>query len=151
MNRVWVYQANRFLTSQEVISINELLENFVSSWTAHGSALAGKAYVVDNLFIIIEVDEEVAGVTGCSIDKSVNFIKALGEKFLIDFFDRMRVAYISESGELAIASREEFQSLVTQGKITTETIVYNNLVQTSEELQNKWKTTFGSSWHSRVF
>ena len=151
MNRVWIYQANRFLNNDEVVQINELLTNFVSSWTAHGSALAGKAFVTEKLFIVIEVDEEVAGVTGCSIDKSVNFIKAIGEKFNIDFFDRMRVAYINPIGELTLASREEFQSLVSNGTVDQDTIVYNNLIQNSDELKSKWKISFADSWHSKVF
>ncbi|MGN0003475.1 MAG: ABC transporter ATPase [Sphingobacterium composti] len=151
MSRVWIYQANRFLTDIEVAEINTLAQEFVSSWTAHGSALAGKASVIDNLFLILVVDEEVAGVTGCSIDKSVHFIKGLGERFNIDFFDRMRVSYINAEGQLQLASRDEFQELVNNGIVTSETIVYNNLIQNSEELASNWKIPFSHSWHSKVF
>lgn len=151
MARVWIYQADRFLTESEANEIKELAEHFVSSWTAHGSALAGKVAVLDNLFLILEVDEEVAGVTGCSIDKSVHFIKALGEKFSIDFFDRMRISYINADGQLQLASREQFQQLVKEGVVTSDTIVYNNLIQNTEELESNWKIPFSQSWHSKVF
>lgn len=151
MSRVWVYQTNRFLTENEASEINALAQDFVSSWTAHGSALAGKATVVDNLFLILEVNEEVAGVTGCSIDKSVHFLKGLGEKFNLDFFDRMLVAYIDNSGAIQLVSRDEFQSLVKSENFNTETIVYNNLVQNSAELTSSWKIPFAQSWHSKVF
>ena len=151
MSRVWIYQANRFLTNTEVIEINDLAQQFVSSWTAHGSALAGKAVVLENLFLILEVDEEIAGVTGCSIDKSVHFIKGLGDKFNVDFFDRMRVAYINADGKLQLASREQFQQSVKEGGVTSDTIVYNNLIQNSEDLSSNWKIPFSNSWHSKVF
>lgn len=151
MNRVWIYQADRFLGEQEVQAIHEKLASFIQSWTAHGSALAGKAVVVDNLFVVIEVDESVAGVTGCSIDKSVHFIKSLGEKYNVDFFDRMRVAYIDASGSLKLASRNEFEELVKYGAVNAETIVYNNLIQQSGELATNWKIPFAQSWHARVF
>lgn len=151
MSRVWVYQANRFLSEMEVNEINDLAQSFVGSWTAHGSALAGKATVVDNLFLILEVDEEVAGVTGCSIDKSVHFVKALGEKFQVDFLDRMQIAFIDQSGEVQRASREEFKALKDSGVVSNDTIVYNNLIQTSAELQSNWKIPFAQSWHSKVF
>ena len=150
MNRVWIYQANRFLTAAEVSEISDLAQSFVSSWTAHGSALAGKATVAENLFLILEVDEEVTGVTGCSIDKSVHFIKAIGEKFGLDFFDRMRVAYIDVEGKLRIASRDEFQTLVNTNTVNVNTLVYNNLIQKSEELSTNWKIPFSQSWHSRI-
>lgn len=151
MSRVWIYQADRFLNSQELNDMTALAQQFVASWTAHGSALAGKAQIVDNLFLILEVDEEIAGVTGCSIDKSVHFIQALGNQFNVNFFDRMRVAYIDEEGQLQIASREEFQEKVKSAQITADTIVYNNLVQNSEELATNWKVPFSASWHSKIF
>ena len=151
MSRVWIYQADRFLTKSEANEIKELADQFVASWTAHGSALAGKATVLDNLFLILEVDEVVAGVTGCSIDKSVHFIKGLGDQFNIDFFDRMRVSYVDSDGNLQLASREQFQQLVKDGVVTSDTIVYNNLIQNTEELDSNWKISFSQSWHSKVF
>lgn len=151
MNRVWVYQANRFLSDSEVSEITDLVQEFVASWTAHGSALAGKGTIVDRLFLLLEVDEEVAGVTGCSIDKSVHFIKSLGSKFGIDFFDRMRVSYFDTTNKLQLVSRDEFQHLVNDGIVKNDTIVFNNLIQSSEELANNWKIPFSQSWHSKVF
>jgi hypothetical protein len=97
------------------------------------------------------VNEEVAGVTGCSIDKSVHFIKALGEKFSIDFFDRMRVAYFDTNSKLHLAGRDEFQELVNSKIVSADTIVYNNLIQNSEEFATNWKIPFSQSWHSKVF
>jgi hypothetical protein len=151
MSRVWIYQSNRFLSEAEVSEISALTQQFVESWTAHGSALTGKVILSDNLFLILEVDEEVAGVTGCSIDKSVHFIKGLGEKFGVDFFDRMRISYFDEQGKLQLANRDEFQQLVDNGVVHHDTIVYNNLIQTSEEFTSNWKIPFSQSWHSRVF
>jgi len=151
MSRVWIYQANRILSNDEVVALENELKSFVSSWTAHGSSLAGKASIIDKLFLLLEVDEEVAGVTGCSIDKSVHFIKSLGERFQIDFFDRMRVAFVNNEGEIELASRSEFESLIKDKVVTEDTIVFNNLINNSEELLDKWKIPFKDSWHSRVF
>ena len=151
MARIWIYQANRFLSNDEGLSIKVDLDNFVANWTAHGSQLAGKAEIVNNLFLVLEVDEEVAGVTGCSIDKSVHFIKSLGDKYTIDFFDRMRVAYIDDKGTLQIASRDQFSALVKDNVVNLSTIVFNNLIQTSEEFEKNWKIPFAESWHSKIF
>lgn len=151
MSRVWIYQADRFLEESEFKEIEKLSAEFVASWTAHGKPLAGKITVVDKLFLVVEVDEAVASVTGCSIDKSVHFIKELGEKFGVDFFDRLRVAYIDEEGKTALVRREEFEELVNSGKVQEDTLVYNHLIQNSEELASKWKIPFSQSWHYRVF
>lgn len=151
MSRVWIYQANRFLNEHEAVEIKALARQFVSSWTAHGAALAGKANILHNLFLILEVDEEVAGVTGCSIDKSVHFIKSLCEQFNVDFFDRMSVAFLDKNDDVKLVSREDFQKLVDSKQVTADTIVFNNLVQSTEELDSKWKNPFSESWHSKVF
>lgn len=151
MNRVWVYQADRFLTASEVSSLTRDLEGFVRSWTAHGSALAGQVKVVDNLFVILEVDERQAGVTGCSIDKSVHFLQSLGQKYNIDFFNRLKVSYRNSKGEVSLVNRNEFEELIRKGEVEGETIVFNNLIQNSEELTSNWQIAFKDSWHSKVF
>ncbi|ERJ58603.1 hypothetical protein [Sphingobacterium paucimobilis] len=151
MNRVWVYQADRFLTDNEVEEINSALVSFVSSWTAHGSALAGRGQVRDKLFLILEVDEKQAGVTGCSIDKSVHFLKGLGQQFGVDFFDRMKVSFRNDAGEISLVSRGKFEELVKSEQIMADTIVFNNLVQNSEQLEKEWEIPFRESWHSKVF
>jgi hypothetical protein len=40
------------------------------------------------------VDERKAGVSGCSTDSSVRFIKSLGEKYKVDFFNRTNLAFV---------------------------------------------------------
>lgn len=151
MNRVWVYQANRFLSTQEADSIQVDLNSFVQSWTAHGSALAGSALVKDNLFVVLEVDESQAGVTGCSIDKSVHFLQSLGQKYTIDFFDRMKVSFRSTDNEVKLVNRSQFEELLKTGAIDENTIVFNNLVQNSVELESNWQIPFKDSWHSKIF
>jgi hypothetical protein len=41
--------------------------------------------------------------------------------------------------------------LLKQGKINTETIVFNNLAQNVTELQTKWEVPFKDSWHIQLF
>lgn len=151
MKRVWIYQADRFLTETEVADIDLLLQDFVAQWTAHGSALAGRAAIRYNLFLVLEVDEAQAGVTGCSIDKSVHFIKGLEQQFSVGFFDRMKVAFKGNQGNVQLLARSEFAGLVTKGEVNDETIVFNNLIQSSEELDTQWEIPFKDSWHSKVF
>lgn len=151
MNKVWIYQGDRLLEENESAAIAADLTAFVSSWTAHGSALAGKATVLENLFVILEVDESQAGVTGCSIDKSVHFLKSLGQKYNIDFFDRMKVSFRLSDGTVQLVNRNKFEELIKSGTVNADTIVFNNIIQNSEELASKWEIPFKDSWHSKVF
>jgi hypothetical protein len=103
-----------------------------------------------NRFLILIVDESQAGASGCSIDKSVNFMKQLEQHFSISLFDRFNLAY--RSGEEVVSvPRQQFEELLKGGQINTETIVFNNLVQNVTELQTKWEVPFKDSWHIQLF
>lgn len=151
MKKVWIYQADRFFTEPEVTEAKEYLDAFVRTWTAHGSALAGQAEILHNLFVVLTVDESVATATGCSVDRSVHVLKELEQKLDIGLFDRTLVAYLDAEGATQLVSRDVFEELVKEGEVTEETKVFNNLVQTEDEWKTGWLVPFKSSWHARVF
>jgi hypothetical protein len=149
-SRVWVYQADRKLTEAEALQAQVLLDNFTTGWTAHNNQLLAKAEIRYNRFLILFVDESQAGASGCSIDKSVNFMKQLEQHFGINLFDRFNLAY-RDGEEILSVPRHQFEDLLKAGKINTETIVFNNLAQNITELQTKWEVPFKDSWHIQLF
>ena len=149
-SRVWVYQADKKLSDTEVQQVQILLDNFTTSWTAHNNQLKARAEVRYNRFLILVVDESQAGASGCSIDKSVNFMKQVGEQFNINLLDRFNLAY-REGNEVLSAPRHAFEELLKQGSINTQTIVFNNMVQNLNELETKWEVPFKDSWHIQLF
>jgi hypothetical protein len=149
-SRVWVYQSDRKLTDAEALQAQVYLDNFTKSWTAHNNQLKAKAEIRYNRFFVLIVDESQAGASGCSIDKSVNFMKQLEQEFGINLFDRFNLAY-RDGEEVLSVPRQQFETLLKEGKITTETIVFNNLAQNVTELQTKWEVPFKDSWHIQLF
>lgn len=149
-SRVWIYQANRILTEEEVLSILQMLNNFTAEWLAHGHALAAIGEVLHHQFIILSVDEEVAGATGCSIDKSVNLMKEIEQKFKLNLFDRFRIAF-RQNEEVINCSREEFEIMIKNGIVNENTHVFNNLINNRNELRTAWEIPLKDSWHARVF
>jgi len=149
-SRVWVYQSNRELNDNEVAEAKVSLDNFTTGWTAHNNQLKAKAEIRYNRFIILIVDESQAGASGCSIDKSVHFMQALEAKFGINLFDRFNLAY-REGEKVLSAPRNDFENLLKQGSINSQSIVFNNLVQNLAELNTKWEVPFKDSWHNQLF
>jgi len=144
-----VYTTNRPLTDAEVFSAQQALDAFTRQWTAHNQALLAKAEVFQNQFVILMVDETRAGASGCSIDKSVHFLEGLGQEIGVDFFERMRFAWV-ENAEMRFADRAEFAAQVGSGRVSDETLVVNTLAQTKRDLEEKWLLPFGKSWHRRL-
>ncbi len=149
-SRVWVYQSDRELSDGQAAQILQQLNNFTAEWTAHNHQLKAKAEVRYNRFLILIVDENQAGASGCSIDKSVNFMKKMEQEFGINLFDRFNLAY--RDGEYVLsAPRHDFEELLKAGKINSDTIVFNNLVQNLQQLDTKWEVPFKESWHVQLF
>lgn len=151
MERVWVYQSNRFLTGTEVEKLRNKLTGFINEWTAHGSALAGSFDIVYDLFIVLRVNEQQAAVTGCSIDKSTYFLKDLEKEFGFNLFDRWSISYRDQDNVIQLATKEEFTELIEQGVIGEQTVVFNNLVNNQDDFINNWEVPLKDSWHARVF
>ncbi len=148
-SRVWVYTASRLLSDDEVQTAQTALNIFVQQWTAHNQALKAAAEIFENQFVILLVDESQAGASGCSIDKSVHFLEALGQKLNVDLFERMRFAWVQNEA-LQFAGRADFSAQVQQAKITDNTLMVNTLVQNKKELQENWLLPFSKSWHRRL-
>jgi hypothetical protein len=149
-SRVWIYQADRQLSDTETLEIQKSLNNFVNTWTAHNNQLSAAAEVRYNRFLILIVDEEQAGASGCSIDKSVRYMQQLEQQFGINLFDRFNLAYRS-GDEILSTTRDGFEDMVKQGVITADTIVFNNLAKNVAELNSKWEVPFKNSWHAQLF
>ncbi len=147
--RVWVYQSNRNLSDAEVKIIENSGIDFIADWTAHGANLKASFDILYNRFIIIAVDEKQAVASGCSIDKSVHFVKELEKQYHLNLFDRLQVAY-RKGNEIASCSLSEFEKLASQHAVNESTIVFNNMVNTKSAFDNEWEVPLKQSWQNRV-
>lgn len=149
-SRIWIYQSNRKFSDDEVKEIENDLKAFVEDWSAHGTSLEASFTIQYNRFIILAVNQEVQQATGCSIDKSVEFIQALEQKYKVDLLDKMNVTY--RQGEyITHKSLLDFKRMAKEKAVSSNTIVFNNLVNTIEEWKESWEVPAAESWHSRFF
>ena len=81
-SKVWIYQANRQLTLEEIGEMEQLVEGFVEKWEAHKQSVKGFGGIFYKRFIVLMADESVAEVSGCSIDGSVRLIKEIEYTYL---------------------------------------------------------------------
>ncbi|WP_158995612.1 ABC transporter ATPase [Mucilaginibacter sp. L196] len=149
-SRVWVYQSDKQLNDADVIKLQIMLDNFTIGWTAHNNQLKAKAEIRYNRFIVLIVDESQAGASGCSIDKSVRFMKDIEQELGINLFDRFNLAYRSGEQILSVP-RHTFEGLISNKTIDANTTVFNNMVQNLTELETKWEVPFKDSWHIQLF
>ena len=143
--RIWVYQSSKELTADDVRLINDIMKEFVTSWTAHQADLKAGFEVFHNRFLVIGVDENHNNASGCSVDKKVNVIKKLGEQLATDFFNRLQVAYL-ENDNIRVADMHQVIERIVRNEIHPETIMFNNLVSTKDQFLHDWKIPVSESW-----
>jgi hypothetical protein len=144
-SRVWIYQANRVLSLGEALDIESILNEFVAQWKSHGIPVKGAAYLFFGQFIVLMADETATGVSGCSTDSSVRLIKEIEQQFSISLFTRTTLAFIVKD-KLQLLPLSQLQYAADNGFIDGDSLYFNNLVQTREELENNWIVPLKNSW-----
>lgn len=148
--RLWIYQAERNLSKEEVALVKANTEAFLKQWRAHGQDLKSSFTVEYNQFLIISVDESFSQASGCSIDASVHLIKALESALEISFMTTSQVAFLQDDK----INLYPFNQLKTQAKekiITPDTPVFDNTVQNVAEFKSRWLKESSATWVNRYF
>jgi len=147
--RVWIYQSNRPFMDENLEHIQEKINAFTHHWVSHNNQLKAGGRILHKQFIVLMVDESMAGASGCSIDKSVHFMKILEQEFSVNLFDRMSFTY-KQGEEVRTAARAEFARLYKENIINDDTLVFDNLVNTKGDFEKKWIVPLKDSWHKRM-
>ncbi len=147
-SKVWVYQSSRVFLLSEALEIEQLLENFTTNWKSHGTPVKGVGYLFFGQFIVLMADETAAGVSGCSTDSSVRIIKEIEEQFKVNMFDRTTLAFIIKD-KIQLLPLSQLNYAVENNFVTADTLFFNNMVQTKEELEKSWMVAIRDSWLSK--
>ena len=146
--RAWVYKAARDLGQAEQRLIRERGAVFTATWAAHGAPLDACVDVLHDRFVVVAVDEAQAQASGCSIDKSVGFIKQLEQDLNLMLTDRM-VVVVEREGRVQGVRLQELPTLLAEGLIGLDTIVFDDLVATVGDLRERFRVRLADSWMRR--
>jgi hypothetical protein len=147
-SKVWLYQSHRSFTAQEVLQAENILYPFVNQWQTHGQLVKGFATVLFKQFIVLMADESTATVSGCSTDSTVRQIKLIEQQLGIELLNRQSLAFIIEESIQTIPLFQLQEALLNK-IITPDTLYFNNLVQTKQELLAHWLQPLKESWLSK--
>jgi hypothetical protein len=143
--RVWIYQAGRPFNEREEKEIEEQLYQFYVQWQAHGKPVKGWAGLLFRQFIVLMADETVTEVSGCSTDTSVRVIKSIERQYNVSLFDRMTLTFLVE-GKPQMLPFGQVQHALDGGHIGQDTLVFNNIARTKQELLDNWLVPVRQSW-----
>lgn len=144
-SKIWIYQCNRPFTTEEINSISEVCKRFTDSWKAHEHQLKASSAVLYSRFIVFCVDENTAGASGCSIDKSVHLIREIEKQYQVFLFNRMLVAYM-KNNEVMACPLSMLLKMYENEEINAQTMVFDNTITTLAELNSKWIQPVSATW-----
>lgn len=144
-SKIWVFTANRKMTDAEIRQIDQKLDVFCRSWTSHSNKLHAEAFVLHGYFIILAVDNKDHLASGCSIDTAMRFIQTLQIDFDIDLLDRESFVYLKDD-QPQLVRKDQLAGLIQSGTVSDDTMFYDPLVATWEEMQAGFIKPMGSFW-----
>ena len=149
-SRIWIYSSSRKFSKNETDLIKGYCSTFLNEWTSHGKGLQAAIDIPYNHFIVIGINQMYQGLSGCSIDDSIRFIKRIEKEFNVTLLDRMMTTY-KDGQKIRKTNIENFKQKINEGVIDSKTIVFNNLVNSKAEYDTIWKVQASNSWHNRFF
>ena len=146
--RLWIYAADRELTTEEVAALDKKIAEFASDWTSHRRDLDAFGGVWARRFLVLGVDEDKAAASGCSIDTSVRTVQKLGKELGVNFFER-EIFFVLDGDDLVAYPKESFRAAYLRGDIHDDTTVLDPLVQTKAAAITGFRKPLSQSWHRR--
>jgi len=147
--RVWIFQSDHFFTDEERNTLELNGKKFAEQWRAHGKELTAQFEVVHNLFVVMSIDEHIEGASGCSIDTFMRFVLEAEKQLDLNLTNRLCFAYIRD-GSIQIAKSAEIKQLSAEGKLTKNTLVFDNLISNIGQLKNEWLKPSSDLWLSKM-
>lgn len=148
--KIWIYQSDKPLTAAQQEKIDFILTNFTNSWDAHGAPLKASFQILHSIFIVIGVDQDYNASSGCSIDKSLHIIQHIQNELELNLLDRLVLSYENNNG-VALTKSTFIKDLIAKNEIKKDTFVFNNLINSKNELETSWKVKATESWIARYF
>jgi hypothetical protein len=158
--RIWAYQIPRNLTEAETKTVSNILHDFVQNWQAHQQNLQASYQILHNRFIILAVDEHFEAASGCSIDKSVAVVRQISTLLNVDLFDRLSINYLNHSQNISdnlsnntweTAKVASLKTKIEKQEFTANTIIFNSLVQTKQDLLTNGIVEASKTWVKKYF
>lgn len=149
-SRIWVYQSDRPFSVSENDWIQSLLTSFCEGWNTHGQGMPTSFDILYDQFIILAVNQNDLGASGCSIDSSVRIIRTIEQKIGVNLLDSGKISFLSKE-KVAVNNITQVRESISKGVLHPDTAIFNPVINTKSDLAEKWIIPAKESWLKRFF
>ncbi len=148
--KIWVYFITQNIDNEKTNQLNNLLIDFLNSWTAHQQNLAASFQLLNNKILIIAVDEQHTHASGCSIDACVKALKIIEQQLSINMLESNLVLFDNQE-EIFGVYLNEIKKNIANKTINENTFLYDRTLTNLNDWQQKGKVKANESWTKRFF
>ena len=102
--RIWLYASEKELTQSQQDYILNVISEELKGLNAHKQPLTSGVTILENHFIVVALDENKNGASGCSIDTLQNTIQKIEKELTFSLMNRLNVFCKIEDEILCIPS-----------------------------------------------
>lgn len=147
--RVWIFPFVRPLSNTQVSALKEGMRCFGQNWQSHGRPVALQSEIIEDRFLIVAGSCAGEAPSGCGIDSLMRSVRERVEQLGLELAEYSKIFY-RENGTIEMCSAAEFSDLVQRGRITGQTIVFQNSVASPEALE-RWQVPLADSYYAARF
>ena len=148
--RVWVFGSDRPVQGAAADSLLAAVDQFLAQWRAHGVPLHCARDWREDRFLAIGVDVTQENASGCSIDGLFRTLQSFERELGARLLGGGRVFYRT-NGNTAVASRDEFETLIGSGEVTRDTPVFDTSLTTAADWRTRFEQPAGEAWTAALF
>tara|TARA_B100001142_G_C14322841_1_gene651112 strand:+ start:1879 stop:2346 length:468 start_codon:yes stop_codon:yes gene_type:complete len=129
-SRIWVYASEYRLTDKQQDYILKSIYDHLQDWEAHGVPLKAGVKIIENHFIIVGLDENKNGASGCSIDTLQNKIQQIENKLSISLLNRLNIFCIVDDAIVCIPSID------LKNNVDKKTLFYDLTIESKSQIHS---------------
>jgi hypothetical protein len=148
--RCWIFGASAPVDDIDDQRLLAAVDGFLLQWKAHGAPLTASRDWRDEHFLVIAVDQNQEGASGCSIDGLFRTLKELETAIGASLVEGGLVYFRDPLGLVHAVARDDFALLVKHGDVNAETKVFDTTLTTLGDFRTKFERRVKDSWHAAL-
>lgn len=144
----WIFSLAEPVTDSVASDLNRDFAAFQAQWKSHGTPVTGLITLHHQRFVIIQSKDDESRPSGCSIDGLRRGVTGILQHHNLEWLEGGEVFYRDAAGEIQVVHFQKIQSLVADGRLLPETIVFDHSLSNSDDL-SLWEVPMNQTWMKR--
>ena len=123
---------------------------FLFQWKAHGHPLSCAREWREERFLVVGVDQNTEGASGCSIDGLFRTLQGLEAGIGASIVAGGNVYFRDELSFVHAVTRAEFEGMAKRKEVGATTSVFDTAVTTAGAYRAKFEHSASAGWHAAL-